>query len=132
MEHVNTSYFVFEEMLDYCLRTKYLYTDISTRRSEECEVVSYVIRGCPSCQTLLNFLNFYSVNDFREECPPTFARAIHRFNFIFDLLQSKHFTLFVCSSRKKNIQLICDVLKKERLSLTSLVAHYCRSLSRFL
>ena len=86
---------------------KYLYTNISARRSVECEVISDIFSCCERFKAPLNCLNFHSQDAFLEGRLP--ALAIRRFNSFFDLLQSKSIFLFICSTEKQ---------KKENLRLT--------------
>lgn len=74
---------------------KYLNTNISARRSVECEVISDIFSCRVRFQALLNCFNFYPLDAFLEERLPVLA--IRRFNFFFDLLQSKSLFLFFYS-----------------------------------
>ena len=89
---------------------KYLNTGASKRRSEECEVVSYVFLSCTRCKILFDLFNFYSLNACFEEWIPAFA--IPKLNFLFDIFQSKCFPLFVYNRKKKHKKAVYLTLRE--------------------
>lgn len=93
---------------------KYLNTGVSKRRSEECEVVSYVFLSCIRCKILFDLFNFYSLNACLEEWIPAFA--IPKLNFLFDIVQSKCFPLFVYNRRKKHNKSCLLNIKRRKLA----------------
>ena len=76
----------------------YLNTNISTRRSVEGEVISYILLCCARLQTCDRF-NFHLLHTFFEERFPAFAVSILDFPFYF--VKSKCILYFVCNKKNK-------------------------------
>ena len=76
----------------------YLNANISTRRSVEGEVISYILLCCARWQTGDRF-NFHLLHTFLEERFPTFAVSI--LDFLFYFVRRKWLLYFVCNRKNK-------------------------------
>ena len=95
IERINRAEFLESQRLS---EVSYLDTKISTRRSVEGEVISYILLCCPRWQTGDRF-NFHLLDTFFEVRFPTSPVSI--LDFLFYFVQRKRILYFVCNKKNK-------------------------------